>query len=124
MSVIRNAPHYIASSNTSSFGCRPYELPSWAVVAALADTERRTVRRWWLSRVLWTRVREPAGAGVRGGSDPGAGHCLSRLASRCRERVRAGALRGESHQEARTPRAAGEPVRGDLFTRVSAREKI
>lgn len=105
------------------FGCRPYELASWAVVAALADTERRTVRRWWLSRVLWTRVREPAGAGNRGGSDPGAGHS-SRVAAWCRDRVRADALRSESHQEARTPRAAGEPVRGDLFTRVSAREKI
>lgn len=52
MSVIRNAPHYIASSNTSSFGCRPYELPSWAVVAALRISARRTSRlAGWLARV-------------------------------------------------------------------------
>ena len=52
MSVIRNAPHYIASSNTSSFGCRPYELPSWAVVAALRISARRTSRlAGWLARI-------------------------------------------------------------------------
>lgn len=60
------------------FGLRPGEIPSWAVVAALLETERRTVRRWWLSRLLGTQTREPAGAGSRGGSTPGTGLSSSR----------------------------------------------
>jgi len=58
-------------------------IPSWAIVAALREAERRTVRRPWLARLLGQRG--PAGAGNRGGSTPGTGHQFNARSARLKQ---------------------------------------